>query len=195
MKLLANLITIVFNPQVFAIVGVFLIALRSHGDVSIALKWTGIALAHMFVLAIYVLIGIKRKTFTNIDISRRQDRLNVFIFIAILSFSYLLFVYFLNGPIRLFYAVLFFLPSLFLFELVNRKIKASIHLASVTFLLVGLGYFYGVSLFFALLTLPFVAWARIKKQRHTLEETVVGSLLGGILALLGIIIVELTIHG
>lgn len=194
MKLLANLITLIFNPVVFSLLGIFLITYRENDNLQEAILWTAIAAVFVLALTVFMLVGIKRKIFKDIDASNKNSRIYFFLFSAVSAAIYFFIIFLFNGPIRLLYATLFSLPAILFMELINTRIKASIHMASVTFLLIGLGYFFN-PLFFALLAVvPIVAWARIKKKRHTKEETIAGITVGTLLAIAGIIVVELIIY-
>ena len=161
----------------------YILVAKFTKDYSYALKWTVFSYAFILAVAIFVIIGVAFKVFSNFDVSKREQRPLLFSFSAFVMFCYLLSLLVLDGPKVLFIAVLAIILGLIVIVIVNRWIKASIHMATATSVLLFIGIVYkGYSLF--LLTLiPLLAWARVKTKEHTPLETVIGSILGVVITL------------
>lgn len=190
MKLLANLITLVLHPLILALIAVLLIVYRETGNVQTAYIWTLISAFFAGVISVFVLFGIKKGFFTNIDVSVRKQRVILYPFAAAVMVMFVLVLLFLDGPKFLLVGLIAFIASLGILDFINRKIKASIHVATVAALAVGVVEMFGVKAIPVLFTIPLVAWARVLEKKHTPKETIVGFLSGSILALVGIFVVQ-----
>ncbi len=188
--LFAKLVNIILHPVFLVSPAVYLIIIGTGGSVNIALFWSAIALGFVFFVSLYIFIGIKIGFFTNFDVSKREQRLYLFPVVIFCGVTFLFSLILFNGPRSLFFALIYFLLSVALLALVTIKIKASIHVGSITAGIVSAIYFFGAEYMFLLILIPIMAWARIREKRHTLKETIVGFLLGLMLALFGIYSVQ-----
>jgi hypothetical protein len=163
---------------------IFILVAKFSHDYSHALKWTLLSYIFVLAVALFVIAGVLLGYFTNFDVSKREQRPLLFLITGFVSFCYLLFLLIFNGPRILFIGFFAVVLGLFAVIVINRWIKASIHLATATaaFLLIGITYkgYY----FLFLLLIPLLAWARIKTKEHQPMETVVGSLLGIVVTLI-----------
>ncbi len=189
-KLLANLITFVLHPIILSLLAVFLIVYRETGDMNTAYYWTFISVFFAVVISLFVLVGIKKGFFTNIDVSVRKQRVILYPFAAAVMLLFVLVLLFFNGPKFLLVGLIAFIASLGILDVINRKIKASIHVATVAALSVGIIEMFGLKASPVLFAVPFVAWARVLEKKHTVKETIAGFLSGSILAIIGIIVVQ-----
>ena len=99
-------------------------------------------------------------------------------------FCYLLSLVILNGPKILFLAFFALLLGLIVIVIINKWVKASIHVATATAVLLFIGILYKGYYFLFLSLIPLLAWARVKTKEHTLPETIIGSVLGATLTLI-----------
>ena len=148
-----------------------------------ALKWTVFSYAFILAVAIFILLGVLLGVFSNFDVSKREQRPLLFSFSAFAMFCYLLSLIILNGPKILFIALFAIVLGLIVIVIVNKWIKASIHVATLTSVVLFIGIIYKGYYFLLLFLIPLLAWARVKMKEHTLLETVVGSTLGIVITL------------
>ncbi len=188
---LPKLIGIILHPILLAIPGVFLIVLSSTNDLSSAVYWTIISLIFSGVISLFVLYGVRKKFFNNLDVSNRKQRVILYPFAVVVILIFAYYIHSQNGPDALVGASVLFTISLVLLDLINRKIKASIHVASVAAMVTGIMLVYGGPSYFLILLIPISAWARIKQKRHSLPETIVGAASGILLTLIGVFVVQL----
>src|SRR3989338_6886379 len=97
MILLARIISVATNPLIISIPMSFALVFRTSGDFSYSLSWTLISLIFSSVVGAFVYYGVLTGLFSDFDISRRMERPKIFLFTAIVSFVYLLFIIILNG--------------------------------------------------------------------------------------------------
>ena len=190
MMLFANTLTWILHPVFLAIFAVYLVTFYSTGDTSTSYYWTVVASLFATFVAAFVLIGVKKGFFNNIDISNRKQRVIVYPFVISVVLLFAFIVYLQKGPNQLIIGAILFITALIVLDLINRKIKASIHVASVSAIITGIVYLFGGVTFLLLLLIPLVAWSRIIKKRHTLNETIVGGVCGIVLTLTAINIVQ-----
>ncbi len=191
MKLFANVLTWILHPIVLTVPAVYLLTYYSTGNTNTALYWTLISFLFSGIVSGFVLIGVKLKFFNNIDVSNRKQRVILYPFAVAVVLLFAMLIYFQNGPSNLTLGAILFVIALVILDLINRRIKASIHVASVCAFFTGVIYLFGGYSFLLLLLIPLVAWARVIEKKHTPKETIVGAICGVGLTVAAITIVQL----
>ena len=69
-------------------------------------------------------------------------------------------------------------------SIINNWIKASMHVATITSLIVALAIVYGGYFYLLLLVIPLMGYIRVRAKRHTVAETIAGGIFGSSLSLL-----------
>lgn len=183
MILIAKIISFLFGPFVLVPILSYLMVAKSTGDLREALVWTVTSSIFSLTVLVFVYFGIRRNFFSNFDISKREERLPLFIFTAIIGFLYFVLVFLLNGPKIMLFSLGGLFVGILLAGFINRKMKVSLHLAIFSSFSMILGILYGKVFLLSLLFVPLVAWSRIKLRKHFLSETIVGTILGSFLVL------------
>ena len=161
----------------------FILVAKFSKDYSYALKWTIFSYAFIMAVTLFVIMGVMFGVFSNFDVSKREQRPLLFSFCAFAAFCYLLSLLILNGPRVLFIALFAVVFGLIVAVIVNRWIKASIHMATLTSVVLFIGILYGGYFFLLFFLVALLAWARVKVKEHTPIETVVGTILGIVITL------------
>lgn len=190
MNQFARIISAVSNPILLSIPMSYAIVFRGRGDFIYAFEWTFISVLFASVVGLFVFWGVRCGLFSDFDISKREERGLIFIFVAFLSIGYFTVVFLLNGPRVLLLALSALLLGILIASFINRKIKASIHLAVFSSFSVIMGILYGGIFWILLLVAPLVAWSRIKLKKHDLFETIVGSIIGVTIVLMLYLVVK-----
>ncbi len=190
MNLLANLISVLSNPLVISIPLSYSLVFKTTGGVIYAFQWTFVSLFFASLVGLFVFYGVKKGFFSDFDVSKREERTRLFVFTAIVSVLYLATVLTVSGPRVLLFGIASLLLGLFFADLINHKIKASIHLAVFSSFSIIMGILYGGVFWVLLFIAPLVAWSRIKLKKHELLETIVGGLVGIIIVLMLYFIVK-----
>lgn len=134
---------------------------------------TGIPLA-------YLLVGRKRGWVSDLEMTRREERPR-FILISLGSDLLSLAVLFLgNGPqfLRLLVLTYFFL-AVIVFS-ISSFWKISMHMVGVSGFSTALVFVFGPPALFAFISLPLVAWARLRRRKHDLAQLAAGALVGAL---------------
>jgi hypothetical protein len=174
----ARVISFLLGPVFTLFPILFILVAKFSHDYSHALKWTMLSYIFVLTVTLFIIAGVMLGFFTNFDVSKKEQRPLLFSVTAIVSFCYLLFLLIFNGPKILFVGFFAVVLGLISVAIINRWIKASIHLATATAAFLLMGIVYGGYFFLFLLLVPLLAWARIKTKEHSPMETVIGSLLG-----------------
>ena len=183
MMAIAKVVSFFLGPVFILLPIPYILVERFTQDYFYALKWTIFSYAFILAVALFVIIGVFLGVFSNFDVSKRQQRPLLFSFSAFAIFCYLLSLYILDGPKVLFIAIFAIILGLIVIVIVNKWIKASIHMASATSVLLFVGIVYKGYFLLLLMLLPLLAWARVKTKEHTPLETVIGSVLGIVITL------------
>jgi len=191
MKLFANVLTWILHPIVLTVPAVYLLTYYSTGNTNTAMYWTLISFLFSGIVSGFVLVGVKLKFFNNIDVSNRKQRVILYPFAVAVVLLFAMLIYFQNGPSNLTLGAILFVIALVILDLINRTIKASIHVASVCAFFTGVIYLFGGYSFLLVLLIPLVAWARVVEKKHTPKETIVGAICGVGLTVAAITIVQL----
>lgn len=186
----AKVVSFLLSP-VFTILPIpFILVAKFSHDYSHALKWTIFSYAFVLIVILFVIIGVTLGVFTNFDVSKKEQRPLLFSFSAFVMFCYLLSLLVLDGPKILFLVVFAIAFALIIFAIVNRWIKASVHVATATATLLFIGIAFKGYYFLFLSLIPLLAWSRVKTKKHSLLETVVGSILGIVITLIMYLIIK-----
>ena len=133
-----------------------------------------------FFLPLILRLYLKSRngSYTNFDVSDRKQRKSVFTFIVPILSVVTLLMYLTGQSINLCLSLLFGLTLVIISQVVNLYIKSSMHVAFhlyLSFLVMTLNL--RIGLIALLITIP-IAWSRIVLGRHTLKESLVGSVIG-----------------
>ncbi len=183
MMLLARVISFVSNP-IFILTGLpYYLVYAVTGDAGITWRWTLYTWAYLLIFVLFVLYGVHKKIFSDIDVSIRGQRPILYSAGAILSVVYLSGLMLYNGPYVLFITIIGILIGISLGSLVNLQLKVSVHAASVSALFTMFSVAYRGFYVLLLLLIPVICWSRVKIKRHTVSEVIAGSILGVVLSL------------
>lgn len=186
---LARLISFLSSP-IFVIIPIpFVLIYHATNDSLYALKWTFFSSAFLLLIGVFMLYSVRYRIFTDIDVSKREQRPLLFLVLAVVSFLYLISLYLLKGPAVLYLGMLGVFAAIITVAVINMRIKASIHVATITAVVLTLGILYNLPIY-SVLIIPFIAWARIVTKRHTMQEAVTGAIVGSLLILLMYIVVK-----
>jgi len=183
MNSLAQVISFIFNPVMLLVFVPLFLVYKTTGDVVTAMVWTVYTMIFLIAMTFFVVYGVHKKIFSDIDVSKQSQRLLLFAVGILLTVVYLWGLFFLSGPKILIIITAVFIVGVLLLALINIKLKVSFHVTTISALLFALAIVYQGYYYLSLLLIPAVAWARLKINRHTLAETVVGGCMGILLSL------------
>ncbi len=189
--LIARIISLLFNPVFIITFLPFFLDYKTSSNLSLSINWTIYTLVFLGAVGLFVTYGVYKKIFTDFDVSKREQRPLLFLFFTIAGILYTLGLLIFKGPWILLVNAVGILFGVFLVSLINLKIKASLHVATLSALASAIAVVYRGYYYFIFLIIPLVAWSRIKTKRHTLPETIVGGFVGVFLSLFMYYIIKL----
>jgi len=194
MKTLARVISYLFNPILLLVFVPFILLYRTTNEFSIAAFWTGYTLIFLIAIGAYMLYEVKKGRFTDLDVSKREQRPVLFVMCIIFTVLYMLGLWLLKGPFPLFVVAVGVVVGIILASIINMWIKASLHMATLAALIFSISVVYGGWYSLLLLLFPLVAWARLRLKRHTMQEVIVGGIFGSLLSLIMYILLKWGFH-
>ena len=182
MSSFAQIISFIFNPVMMLVFVPLLLVYKTTGDVVLALAWTVYTMIFLLAMTFFVIYGVHKKFFTDLDVSERTQRPLLFGVGIFMTLVYLWGLYFLKGPKVLIFVTIGFIVGVLIMAIINTRLKISFHVTTITALLFTMAIVYQGFYYLALILIPIVAWARLKIKRHTLPETIAGGCYGILLS-------------
>lgn len=175
---LASIISIIGHPlltlSVFTVLALF-----THEEPDRAFMHSLFILAGFFLpVGLKMYINSKRGTYTNFDVSDKQQRQSWYVFAFLILLAVTLILFLTDQPLALCMAVLLSLVLLTISLFANYFIKSSLHVSStvfLSFLILPMNLLVGLSLL--IFTIP-IAWSRSALGKHTVPEIVAGAVIG-----------------
>ena len=182
-KNIAHIVSVLGHPLLTIPLYVALVMFGSE-DFKRASLNTFLIIGCVFIpVTMWLYIKSRNGSYTNFDVSDRKQRKSVFVFIIpILSIvTYIL--YKSDQASHLWQSMLFGLILLFILQVVNFRIKSSMHVSLniyLSFLIMTVNYPVGIIVL--LLTAP-IGWSRVALGRHSLKEVLSGTIIGLLVSL------------
>ena len=188
-NLIAQAISAVASPLVIAIPFSYILIAETTGNHGQALVWSAVSAFFVSLVGAFVWWGVRKGFFTNLDVSDRRQRPKLFLFAAAVCIIYLAIVLYFGGPKIIYVGLGTLLVGIILAEIINLKVKASMHMAIFTAFSIAMGILNSGFFWVLILMIPVVAWSRLRLKRHTMKEVVVGTVFGAciVLAVYGVI--------
>jgi len=174
---IARFVSNLLAPSTISIPLVFLVAFYHALS---PMKASFYACVTLFFICIgpmaYIVIGVRLGKFSDVDVSRRSERLGPFLFGLGSVLLGLFVLQVTHGPKSLFTLLLVILVSGVLMMIVTLWWKISIHASSLAGAATILTALYGAIFLPTFLLIVLVSWSRVVLRRHTVAQVLVGSL-------------------
>ena len=134
--------------------------------------------------ALYVVWMVKRGYISDIHMKIRSERLRPFLVSILCTGSTWAILRLSNTPIVMPMMAAIMLTLLVVMTIITLVWQISMHAMSVTGAVIAVGVFFGlIPALIVMPLVPLVGAARLRLQRHTLAQVIVGTLLGGVVTL------------
>jgi hypothetical protein len=177
----AKIISLAAHPFVMVILLVFFSSFS--GNIIYSAGSVLIVLAIVLIpLTIYIRSKVRKKEWGNIDASNKKERPPFYLLTIILLLVLITIISFIPSFAFLLRGSIAVVVLLILHALLNKYIKASLHLSFASFtmlMLMGQGFTYGLLI---LVVIPVLFWARLILKRHTVPELLSGLAAGSAIA-------------
>ncbi len=181
----ARQVSNVFSPFAVSLPLVFLIALYHAPMGGEALFYAFVTLFFLSVgPLLYIIVGVRRGKFTDIDVSVRSQRTWPFVFGLASGLVGLLILTLTNGSRNLETLLLITILSGIIFMFITFWWKISLHASSIAGAATLLTAFYGAIMLPTFLLVVAVSWSRVVLRRHTTAQVVAGAVLSIVLTVL-----------
>lgn len=172
---LARLVSQIFHPFVIVIPTMIISMYATTGDLVGAIGWSALCVA--FVIAptlLYLYRKLKRKEYTDADVSVRQQRFGIYIFGGICELLCLATLIYFGAPQILIACFIAAILTLVVGAILNTQTKVSVHMAAMGGCTAVLLYVSPVLGVLMVLASILVGWARIYLRQHTLRQVLLG---------------------
>ena len=179
MKLLiAKGISNILSALAVVVESTFVLAYLGTNNLRSALAWTVVAAVIILLLLLVVYYFVRKGKFSDLDVSTQQQRPLLFLLDFIFAAIYLSTLYILHAPRALFLGNIAVFLAVAVLVIINKFIKASVHMAILSGALTLFVFLGGAVYLWGFILIPILAWARLTTKRHTLNEVITGTVLG-----------------
>lgn len=180
MELLAKTLSMLFYPFPVAIVTLFVAIGLTESSWSQAISWTGVSVLIVIVpVGLAILWKLRQGEYKDWDVPIQENR-HLLYAITLGGFAILMGVYFMwQAPTVAFVCAYAAIPTLGIAMLINRKwTKISLHATTLAGCVILLWFVSPIGSLILLLCGLATSWARVYLKRHTVNQVVLGWLVG-----------------
>lgn len=186
---IARVVSNVAAPPVLALLGAVLLTLSS--STTGAWRWAVLlAVTTVLLPSFYVVWMVWRGKISDIHVPNREERLKPYLVTAAAAAVGWAICFFWPAPADFRMLAAANCLQAILFMVITLRWKISLHSAAAGGLTVlGITVFSLSGLYLAL-TVPLIAWARVRLERHTLMQTIAGAALGALIVAFAWLVTE-----
>jgi len=183
-RLIARYVSYILAPATISLPFILLVAFYQAQDQLSALIYACITLFFLSVgPLLYIIIGVRLGKLSDIDVSRRTQRVGPFIFGIVSVMIGWLVLTLTNGPRNLQTVMIITVFSGIIMMVITFWWKISMHASSLGGVATMLTALYGAVMLPLFVLLVLVSWSRVVLRRHTVPQVIAGSLAGIVLSL------------
>lgn len=181
---IARRVSIILAPATISLPFILLVAFYQTQDKLSALLFACITLFFLSVgPLLYIIIGVRLGKLSDIDVSRRSQRVGPFIFGIVSATIGWIILSLTDGPRNLQTVMIITVFSGIIMMVITLWWKISMHASSFGGVATMLTVLYGEVMLPLFILLIFVSWSRVVLRRHTVSQVIAGSLAGIVLSL------------
>lgn len=174
---LARIISYIFSPTVFSILGVLLAA--AYMGAASAWRWALFYVGSGVMLPIlYTIWKVRTGEISDYHMERREERIRPMIVFMLLAAVSTAILYVGGAPLPLLVFASIGLVQVGVMLLITLKWKISGHSTAAASFAIFVYALFGGWTIITLGLIPLVAWARVHLSRHELSQTLAGTVLG-----------------
>jgi len=165
----------IFHPFVIIVPTMIISMYATTGDFLASIGWTLVCVAFVVVPAtLYIRRKLKRNEYTDADVSVREHRSSIYLFMGIAEVLCFVTLVVFGAPQILIACFIAAILTLIMGALINTRTKVSAHMAGIggcTAVLFYISPLLGILMFVASIA---TGWARIYLKQHTLSQVMIG---------------------
>ena len=184
-KRIARHVSNFLAPATISLPFILLVAFYKTSDKLSALIYACITLIFLSLgPLLYIIIGVRLGKLSDIDVSRRSQRVGPFIFGIVSATIGWLVLSLTNGPRNLQTVMIITIFSGIIMMVITLWWKISMHASSLGGVASMLTLLYGAVMLPLFVLLVLVSWSRVAQRRHTIPQVIAGSFAGVVLSLI-----------
>ena len=173
----ARQISNILAPATISVPGVLLVAFYNARSLASALFYACVTLFFLSFPMLYIIIGVRRGKFSDLEVSRRKERVGPVLFSIASALVGLVTLALIKAPKNLQTLLIITAVSAVVLLLITLRWKISFHASSLAGTVTFLTILYGAIVLPAFLLVVLVSWSRVVLRRHTVTQVVAGALL------------------
>src|SRR3990167_9104422 len=95
---IAAFISTITNPLILLIPVPYLLVFKVTNDFEYSLRWSFLALIFLIAIGLFVYLAVKKRVFSDFDVSIREQRPILFIVTGVIILMFFSLVHLINGP-------------------------------------------------------------------------------------------------
>jgi hypothetical protein len=184
-KRIARQVSNILAPATISLPFILLVAFYQAQDKLSALKYAGITLLFLSIgPLLYIIVGVRLGKLSDIDVSRRSQRVGPFIFGIVSATIGWIILSLTNGPRNLQTVMIITAFSGIIMMVITLWWKISMHTSSLGGVATMLTVLYGAVMLPLFILLVLVSWSRLELRRHTVPQVIAGSFAGIVVTLM-----------
>ena len=173
---LAVTISVLFNPFLLPIASILLIVRTSVPTMQQGLLWMVIVILFASVLPmLFILLLFRRGQLSDFRLTVREQRAKPLIFSLVSALVGIGILYFLDVPREIVWLCIACVINGLVLTLVTQVWKISFHSGVAAGCMTGLVALISSQFVCLFILLPFIAWARVHRKRHTYLQTIIAA--------------------
>lgn len=190
--LFASTVALICHPVFVGILGLLTVVFTSISNPSERLMYlVTLTLLTFAPAALYLFVHFKGNVSEMLELIDREARLIPYLLMIGGAIGAVILLTQLNAPRAVFVMTLVLIANEIVMGTINFWTKVSIHTATATFTAITLGYLIDPVWYAILFLVPLIAWARVFRRRHTINQVVGGSLVAAIVSVVVIFLSNL----
>lgn len=188
--LFATIVALITHPVVIGTLGLFLVVFNSVVSMQERMFYILILTLITFCpAALYLFVFYRGNVVEMLEMINREARLVPYILMILGAIIAIVLLSHLDAPRAVFIMTLVLLANEIILGTINFWTKVSIHTATATFTALTLGALISPNWYALIFLVPLIAWARVYRKRHTLQQviggTVFAAIITGVVLILG----------
>ena len=173
---LAVTISALFNPFLLPIASILLIVRTSVATTQQGLLWMVIVILFASVLPmLFILLLFRRGQLSDFRLTVREQRAKPLIFSLVSALVGIGILYFLDVPREIVWLCIACVINGLVLTLITQVWKVSFHSGVAAGCMTGLVTLISSQFVYLFILLPFIAWARVHRKRHTYLQTIIAA--------------------
>ena len=173
---IAVTISVLFNPFLLPIASILLIVRTSVPTMQQGLLWMVIVILFASVLPmLFILLLFRRGQLSDFRLTVREQRAIPLIFALVSALVGIGILYFLDVPREIVWLCIACVINGVVLTLITQVWKISFHSGVAAGCMTGLATLISGQFVYLFVLLPFIAWARVHRKRHTYLQTIIAA--------------------